>query len=99
VTELGKLPQMVAMSETDIDDRPHLNAGNEWSEMDLFDIANSVRLKRPVEAIGDVPAPVRRAVRGNRRGRAVRRTRPTHRRNGRQRSVSLPTSGIRKPAH
>jgi hypothetical protein len=28
------------MDENDIDDRPDVNSGNEWSEMDLFDPAN-----------------------------------------------------------
>jgi hypothetical protein len=37
------------MNETDIDDRPDLNAGKEWSEMDLFDLAKSVRLKNSIE--------------------------------------------------
>ena len=39
------------MSQPDIEDRPDLNTGKPWSEMDLFDLANSVRLKQPVEEI------------------------------------------------
>jgi hypothetical protein len=40
-----------AMNESDIDDHLDMNAGKEWSEMDLFDLANSVRLKNPIEEI------------------------------------------------
>jgi hypothetical protein len=32
------------MNDSDIEDRPDLNASKEWSEMDLFDLANGVRL-------------------------------------------------------
>jgi hypothetical protein len=39
------------MNETGIDDRPELNTRKEWSEMDFFDLANSVRLKNPIEEI------------------------------------------------
>ena len=39
------------MNDSDIEDRPDLNAGKEWSEMDLFDLANSVRLKNLIEEI------------------------------------------------
>jgi hypothetical protein len=38
-------------NESAIEDRPDLNAGKEWSEMDLFDLANSVRLNQPVEEV------------------------------------------------
>ena len=33
------------------DDTPDLNSGEPWSEMDLFDLANCVRLKEPVKEI------------------------------------------------
>ena len=39
------------MSQPDIEDRPDLNTGKRWSEVDLFDLANSVRLGDPVEEI------------------------------------------------
>jgi hypothetical protein len=39
------------MNESDIEDGPDLNSGKEWSGMDLFDLANSVRLKNPIEEI------------------------------------------------
>jgi hypothetical protein len=39
------------MNENDIEDRLDLNSGTPWSEMDLFDLANCVRLKDPVEEI------------------------------------------------
>ena len=39
------------MSQPDIENRPDLNSGNPWPEMDLFDLANGVRLGDPVEEI------------------------------------------------
>jgi hypothetical protein len=39
------------MSDTDVEDRLDPNAGKEWSEMDLVDLANSVSLKNPIEEI------------------------------------------------
>ena len=39
------------MSQPDIEDRPDLNTGEPWSEMDLFDLANSVRLGDPIEKL------------------------------------------------
>jgi hypothetical protein len=35
----------------DIEDRPDINTGDPWSEMALFDLANSVRLGDSVEEI------------------------------------------------
>jgi hypothetical protein len=37
----------------DTKDQPDPNAGRCWSEMDLFDLANCVRLKQDVEEIAD----------------------------------------------
>jgi hypothetical protein len=51
------------MNESDIEDRPDLNTGKEWSEMDLFDLANSVRLNQPVEEIAMFVCRSRREVR------------------------------------
>lgn len=51
------------MSQSDLDDRPDLNIGKEWSEMDLFDLANSVRLERPIEEIAGFLCRSRREVR------------------------------------
>jgi len=51
------------MNESDIEDRPDLNAGKEWSEMDLFDLANSVRLKNRIEEIAMLLCRSRREVR------------------------------------
>ena len=51
------------MNESDIEDRLDLNAGKEWSEMDLFDLANSVRLKNPIEEISMFLCRSRREVR------------------------------------
>ncbi len=39
------------MNHSDIDDRPDLNTGKERSEMDLFDLSNSIRLDQPIEEI------------------------------------------------
>jgi hypothetical protein len=47
----------------DIEDRLDLNSGKEWSEMDLFDLANCVRLKDPVEEIASFLCRSRREVR------------------------------------
>ena len=51
------------MNETDIEDRLDLNSGNPWSEMGLFDLANSVRLKQPIEEIARFLCRSRREVR------------------------------------
>lgn len=51
------------MNESDIEDRPDLNAGKEWSEMDLFDLASSVRLKNPIEELATFPCRLQREVR------------------------------------
>ena len=41
------------MSKSDYDDRPNVNTGTDWSEMDLFDLANEIRLNRSIEFIAD----------------------------------------------
>jgi hypothetical protein len=41
------------MSKSDDDDRPNVNTGNDWSEMDIFDLANEIRLNRSIEFIAD----------------------------------------------
>ena len=51
------------MSQLDIEDRPDLNTGKSWSEMDLFDLANCVRLRQPVEEIAGFMCRSRREVR------------------------------------
>jgi hypothetical protein len=51
------------MNENDIEDRLDLNSGTPWSEMDLFDLANCVRLKDPVEEIASFLCRSRREVR------------------------------------
>jgi hypothetical protein len=50
------------MEETEIEDRLDLNSGTPWSEMDLFDLANCVRLKDPVEEIASFLCRSRREV-------------------------------------
>ena len=47
----------------DIEDRPDLNTGKPWSEMDLFDLANNVRLGNPVEEFAGFLCRSRREVR------------------------------------
>ena len=44
-------------------DRPDLNTGKPWSEMDLFDLGNCVRLRQPVEKIATFLCRSRREVR------------------------------------
>ena len=51
------------MSQPDIEDRPDLNTGKPWSEMDLFDLANSVRLGDSIEEIATFLCRSRREVR------------------------------------
>ena len=51
------------MKQSDADDRPNLNSGREWSEIDLFDLANCVRLNNPIEEIADFLCRSRREVR------------------------------------
>ena len=50
------------MKQSDADDRPNLNTGQEWSEIDLFDLANCVRLNNPIEEIADFLCRSRREV-------------------------------------
>ena len=45
------------------DDRPDLNTGKEWSEIDLFDLAITVRMKNSVEFIAMFLGRSRREVR------------------------------------
>ncbi len=51
------------MSKSDDDDRPNVNTGSDWSEIDAFDLANCIRLKQPVEEIADFVCRSRREVR------------------------------------
>jgi hypothetical protein len=51
------------MNESNIEDRLDLNSGKEWLETDLFDLANSVRLKNLVEEIAIFLCRPRREVR------------------------------------
>jgi hypothetical protein len=47
----------------DIEERPDLNTGEPWSEMDLFDLANSIRLGDSVEEIAKFQCRSRREIR------------------------------------
>jgi hypothetical protein len=60
---LGTTAKGCTMNDNDIDDRLDVNAGKEWSEMDLFDLANSVRLKNSIEEIATFLCRSRREVR------------------------------------
>jgi hypothetical protein len=51
------------MNSDDIDDTPDLNTSKPWSEMDLFDLANSVRLGDTIEEIAGFLCRSRREVR------------------------------------
>jgi hypothetical protein len=50
-------PQPLGLVETanDIEDQLDLNSGKQWSAMDLFDLANGVTLKNPIEEIARFP--------------------------------------------
>src|SRR5215813_3876906 len=62
------------------DDRLDLNTGKGWSEMDLFDLAITVRMKNSIEFIAIFPGPVTsRSARQNRGAEAIRRTRTADR--------------------
>jgi hypothetical protein len=50
-------------SDDDIENRPDLNTGTKWSEMDLLDLANCVRLNDHVEEIASFMCRSRREVR------------------------------------
>ena len=43
----GKIREARMNDADDIENRPDLNTGEEWSEMDLLDLGNSVRLNTP----------------------------------------------------
>jgi hypothetical protein len=47
----------------DIDNRPDLNTGTKWSEIDLLDLANCIRLNDPVEEIASFMCRSRREIR------------------------------------
>jgi hypothetical protein len=47
----------------DIDDTPDANSGNAWSEVDLSDLANCVRLRECIEEIATFLCRSRREVR------------------------------------
>ena len=51
------------MNQPDIEDRPDLNTGKPWSEMDLFDLAISVRLGDPIDEIAGFQCRSRREIR------------------------------------
>ena len=51
------------MSQPDIEDRPDLNTGKPWSEIDLSDLANSVRLGGRIVEIAGFLCRSRREVR------------------------------------
>jgi hypothetical protein len=51
------------MADDNIENRPDLNTGKEWSQMDLLDLANCIRLIGPVEEIAAFMCRSRREIR------------------------------------
>ena len=51
------------MNDSDIETRPKLNTGRNWSEMDLADLANCLRVNDPIEEIADFMCRSRREIR------------------------------------
>ena len=49
--------------DEDIENRPDMNSGEKWSEMDLLDLANGIRLNDPVEEIASFMCRSRREIR------------------------------------
>jgi hypothetical protein len=47
----------------DIENRPDMNTGKKWSQMDLLDLANCIRLNDPVEEIASFMCRSRREIR------------------------------------
>jgi hypothetical protein len=47
----------------DIENRPDLNTGTKWSEMDLLELGNCVRLSQPVDEIAGFMCRSRREIR------------------------------------
>jgi hypothetical protein len=47
----------------DIENLPDMNSGEKWSEMDLPDLANCIRLNDPVEEIASFMCRSRREIR------------------------------------
>jgi hypothetical protein len=47
----------------DVEDRPDLNTGKEWSAMDLMHLANCVRVNNPIEEIASFMCRSRREIR------------------------------------
>ena len=46
----------------DLENRPDMNSGEKWSEMDLLDLANCIRLNDPVEEIASFMCRSRREI-------------------------------------
>jgi len=51
------------MQSDDIENRPDLNSRTKWSEMDLLDLGNCVRLNQSVEEIASFMCRSRREIR------------------------------------
>ena len=47
----------------DIETRPDLNTGEAWSDIDLWDLANCVRLNDPIEEIAEFMCRSRQEIR------------------------------------
>jgi hypothetical protein len=51
------------MQDEDIENRPDMNTGTKWSEMDLIDLANCIRVNDPLEEIARFMCRSRREIR------------------------------------
>jgi hypothetical protein len=51
------------MTQPDPDDPPNLNSGTPWAEVEVFDLANCIRLNQPIEEIANFLCRSRREVR------------------------------------
>ena len=47
----------------DIENRSNMNTGKKWSQMDLLDLANCIRLNDPIEEIASFMCRSRREIR------------------------------------
>jgi hypothetical protein len=56
-------PRMSQPETDDIENRPDMNTAQKWSQMDLLDLANCIRLNEPVEEIASFMCRSRREIR------------------------------------
>jgi hypothetical protein len=51
------------MTQPDPDDPPNLNSGTPWAEVEVFELANCIRLNQPIGEIANFLCRARREVR------------------------------------